>query len=207
MKKRITKTTKSSISSIGNSKTTIDNKLTFAQMNVNWALEYGINFVERTITWSQDIEFPMFDIIDAALTIMETESKETITLKLNSPGGNTYEAIAVIGRLRKSRAHIVVEGYGHIMSAATLILASAKRRKLDKLAQFMWHEASYEIGGRHSEVKASVKQIEKEEKLWAKTMAEFTGKTEKFWLEKGVHIDYYIDAEKLLEYGVVDELF
>lgn len=176
-------------------------------MNVNWAFEYGVNFNERTITWSQDIMFPMFDIIDTALTIMEAESRETITLRLHSPGGSTYEAIAVIGRLRRSKAHIVVEGYGHIMSAATLILASAKRRKLDKLAQFMWHEASYGVDGRHSEIKAVVKQVEKEEVLWARTMAEFTDKTEKFWLEKGVHIDYYLDADTLLKYGVVDELF
>lgn len=202
------KINKNSLSNIQNSKTTIDNKLTFAQMNVNWAFEYGVNFTERTITWSQDIEFPMFDIIDAALTIMETESpKKKVTLKLHSPGGNTYEAIAVIARLRKSSCYIAIEGYGHIMSAATLILASAKSRKLDKMAQFMWHEASYGAEGRHSEMKALVAQVEKEEKTWAKAMADLTGKTEKFWLEKGVHIDYYLDAETLLKYGVIDEIF
>ena len=200
---KITKT----LGSIQNSKTTIDNKLAFAQMNVNWAFEYGVNFTERTITWSQDIAFPMFDIIDSALTIMESESKQGITLKLHSPGGNTYEAIAVIGRLRKSKCHVTIEGYGHIMSAATLILASGNKRKLDKLAQFMWHSASYGVEGRHSEIKAVVKQVEKEEKMWAKAMSSLTNRTEKFWLEKGVHIDYYLDAETLLKYEVIDEVF
>jgi len=195
------------LSNIRNSKTTIDNKLTFAQMNVNWAFEYGVNFTERTITWSQDITFPMFDIIDAALTIMEAESKQGVTLKLHSPGGDTYEAIAVVGRLRKSKCHIIIEGYGHIMSAATLILASGDKRKLDKLAQFMWHAASYGVEGRHAEIKAVVSQVEKEEKMWANSMASLTGKTEKFWLEKGVHTDYYLDAETLKKYGVIDEVF
>ena len=194
-KTKITKVTKD-LSGIKNSKTTIDNKLTLTQMYINWAFEYGVNFNERTITWSQEISFPMFDIIDAALTIMEADSaKKTVTLKLHSPGGDTYEAMAVIARLRKSSCYIVVEGYGHIMSAATLILASAKKRKLDKLSQFMWHEASYGIEGRHSEIKAIVAQVGKEEKMWAIAMAACTGKTEKFWLEKGVHIDYYLDAE------------
>lgn len=195
------------LAGITSSKTTVDNKLTFAQMNVNWAFEYGVNFTQRTITWSQDIAFPMFDIIDAALTIMEAESKATITLKLHSPGGDTYEAIAVIGRLRKSKCNIVIEGYGHIMSAATLILASGNKRKLDKLAQFMWHSASYGVEGRHSEIKATVQQVEMEEKMWAKAMAELTNKPEKFWLEKGVHLDYYLNAETLLKYGVIDEIF
>lgn len=195
------------LSNIQNSKATVDNKLTFAQMNTNWAFEYGVNFTERTITWSQDIAFPMFDIIDAALTIMEASSKQGVTLKLHSPGGDTYEAIAVIGRLRKSKCHIIIEGYGHIMSAATLILASGNKRKLDNLAQFMWHSASYGVEGKHSEIKAVVAQVEKEEKLWAKAMAEFTGKTEKFWLEKGIYIDYYLDAATLLKYGVIDEVF
>jgi ATP-dependent Clp endopeptidase proteolytic subunit ClpP len=195
------------LSNIQNSKTTIDNKLAFAQMNINWAFEYGVNFTQRTITWSQGITFPMFDIIDAALTIMEAESGKGITLRLNSPGGDTYEAMAVIGRLRRSKCNITIEGYGHIMSAATLILASGFKRKIDKNAQFMWHSAFYGVEGKHTEIKAVVKQVEKEEKIWAEEMAKLTNKTTKFWLEKGIHIDYYIDAETLLKYGVVDEIF
>ena len=54
---------------------------------------------------------------------------------------------------------------------------------------------------------AKAKAIEKEEKMWAKTMASYTGKTENFWLDHGVHVDYYLDADTLLKYGVVDELF
>lgn len=208
MKKILKKVTKN-LGNINTGKTTIDNKLTLAQMNVTWALEYGINLKERVITWSQDIDFPMFDIFDTALTIMEAESKRAITIRLNSPGGSTYEAMAVIGRIQKSACfnNIIVEGYGHVMSAATLILACAKKRKIHRWAQFMWHEAAYNVSGQHSNIKAWVKQMEREEQQWAEAMAEVTGKTKKFWLDNGVHIDYFLTAQKLLEFGVVDEVF
>jgi len=70
----------------------------------------------------------------------------------------------------------------------------------------MWHEASYGIDGRHSENKATVAQIEREEKLWAQTMAKFSKKTEEFWLKEGIHIDAFFNSDQLLEMGVVDEI-
>ena len=208
-KKTLLKKPTRNVGALANSKTTVDNKLTLAQMNVNWALEYGINLKERVITWSQDIEFPMFDIFDVALTIMESESKAKITIRLHSGGGGSYEAMAVVGRIQRSTCYhnIVIEGYGHIMSATCLILACAKKPKIHKWAQFMWHESHYEVDGKHSDIKAWVKQMDREEHIWAEAMAEFTGKTKKFWLDNGVHVDCFLTADKLLEYGVVDEVF
>jgi len=139
---------------------------------------------------------------------MELESKnKTVTIKINSPGGDTYEAMAVVGRLRSSSCRIVTEGYGHIMSAATLILACGDKRKMSEFAYFMWHEAGYGLDGdRVSTHKATLKQVEREEKLWCDTMAKFSNKTSKFWEKTGKHIDVYYDAHELIELGVIDEV-
>lgn len=140
---------------------------------------------------------------------MENESKKKITIKINSLGGSVYDALAIVARIRSSKAHIVTEGYGTIQSAATLVLACGKTRRIDRNATFMHHECSYGIpdGTRHSQVKAYVAQVDREEVSWAKAMAEYTKKSMKFWADTGKMVDAYFDAKQLLKLGVVDEVF
>jgi ATP-dependent protease ClpP protease subunit len=173
---------------------------------LNYLFEYGVDFENRVITLSGPVKEGWFDIVDAALTQMEKVSKATVTIRIHSGGGDTYEAMAVVGRISVSKAHIVTEGFGHVMSAATLILACGDKRRMQKYCRLMWHEASYEVDGRHSENKHAVKMIEEEEKLWCETMAEFSDKDAKFWKTRGVGVDKYFWAPELLELGLIDEV-
>ncbi len=189
-------------------KAPIDAKLTYAAMMLSYAFEYGVDFKNRVITLSGKVAKPWFDVIDAALNQMESESRATVTIRIHSPGGDTYEAMALIGRIQQSKCHIVTEGYGHVQSCAALILACGDKRRLHKYAQFMWHEVTYALEeGKHSEHSNTVKQFDREEDLWAEAMAEMSKKDASFWRKEGVHLDSYIDSAKLLEYGVVDEVF
>lgn len=192
-------------SAAGHGKIT-DTKVSQLGLHLEYLFEYGVNFKTRSITISGEIDEPWFDIVDAALTEMESTSKKSITVKIKSFGGCSYEAIAIVGRLRRSKCYIVTEGYGVIMSAATLLLACGDKRKVSRFTHTMHHESSYDVEGRHSNVKATIKQMDREEKFWAKWMAEFSYKDQKFWYKTGKHIDAYFTAEKLLELGVVDEI-
>lgn len=186
--------------------TSIDNRLNALSLHLGYLFDRGVNFKDRIITWSAEIEHPMFTVIDAAITEMERDSRKTITLRLNSPGGDTYEALAVVGRLRRTKCKIVTEGFGHIMSAATLILACGDERRFSKYGVFMHHESTYGIEGKHSEVKDLAEQMEREELQWAKNMEVFSKKSAKFWLKEGTRKDAYFTAEQLLEFGVIDEI-
>lgn len=173
-------------------------------------LEYlfdGVDFKNRSITISEDIHEDLFIFVDAAMNEMERVNRKHITIKLNSPGGSVYEALAIVGRMKKSPCNIHTEIYGHTMSAATLIAAAGDVRKMSKYAFFMHHSSSYEVSGRHSEVRATVEQMEREERLWAKWMADLTTPDDEFWYETGKNVDAYFTAEECLELGVVDEVF
>jgi len=193
------------LSNIG--RTTVDNKLTHSAMMLNYQFEWGVDFTNRIINLVGEIDEKAFEKVDQALTTMEADNRQKITIKINSPGGDTYQALAIVGRMRESPCYIHTKGYGHIMSAAALILAAGNKRRMSDVAFFMWHEASYGIEGRHSENKAVVKQMEKEERLWAQQMAECSNKSETYWSENGILIDAYYTAEQLLKMEVVDELF
>lgn len=187
-------------------KTSVDNKLTHAALILEYAFAYGVNFKERTITISREIDDIEFDRIENGLTEMESQSRKAITIKINSPGGQVYQALAIIGRMKRSPCQIITEGYGHVMSAATLILAAGDKRRISPYTFFMHHEGSYGVEGRHSTIKDVVKQTDKEEDKWCEWMGEFTKKPKSFWAKSGVRTDAYFDAEELLEFGVVDEV-
>jgi ATP-dependent protease ClpP protease subunit len=191
-----------------NNKTSIDAKIAATTLHLEYWFDKGFNLRDRIIQLTDEIVFPAFDFVDAALTELENESRKGVTIRLNSLGGSVYEALAIVGRINASPCKITIEGYGAIMSAATLILAAGDKRKLSHLAWFMHHEASVDAGEmRAAQLDAFTKQLKREEKQWAKAMAEYTNRDAKFWLTKGTHIDAYFDANELLKLGVIDEVF
>lgn len=189
------------------SRASVDTKLTAEAMLIQLMFDYGINPETRTINLTGEVNEIMYDLFEIGMTYLESKSKATITVKINSPGGSTYDAMGIISRLKESKCKVVTKGYGHVMSAATLILASGDKRMMSSEAFLMWHEASYDISGRHSSNKALVDQVSKEEAFWADRMAERSNKDAKYWRECGIHVDAYFTADQLLELGVIDEIF
>ena len=92
------------------------------------------------------------------------------------------------------------------MSAATLITACGDIRKISKYCMFMIHQSSYGISGNHEQVKREVEQMESEEKLWAKWMAEMSNKTAAYWYKIVKNKNVYLTAEEVLKHKIVDEI-
>ncbi len=172
------------------------------------ALKHGIDLPGRSIQLVGEIDEEMFMLIDAALTILEHQSKAKITIKINSPGGSIYDALAIVGRMQKSNCKIITEGYGCIMSAAGLILAAGNKRSMSKYAWYMFHEASWGADGTHTQIKHVAAQIEREEEMWSKAMESFTSASAEFWSREGKSgKDLYLDAGQCMELSIIDEVF
>jgi len=177
------------------------------ELKLKYAFEYGVNLQARTIQLVGEIDGSKFELIDSALTELDTINHKQITLRINSEGGSVGDALAIVGRINSCKSRIITEGYGSIMSAATIILAAGFKRRISKHSWFMHHESAYDLSGRHSEVKDMVKQRDREENQWAEIMAGLTNKDKGFWRKHGIYKDSYFTAEELLKLGVVDEVF
>ena len=179
---------------------------------LEYLFEKGIDIENRCITISEDVDSGLFKKVDAAMSMFEKDNaRKTVTVKINSDGGLVSEALAVVARLRRSTCHIVTEGYGSIMSSATLILACGDKRMISEYATLMHHESSEYFA---EDTRISQSQLEhftahtkREEKRWANWMARFTKRDAAFWIEKGKLLDEYMFPEQCLECGVVDEVF
>lgn len=172
------------------------------------AFKYGVNLAARTIQLVGEIDESTFIQIDTALTILESQSRSAVTIKINSMGGSVYDAMAIIGRMQASKCKIVTEGFGAVMSAAIMILAAGNKRRMSKFAWCMWHEASYGHEGTVAQMQHFQRQMEREENIGAEMMERFSGAPKKFWLSEGkLGKDLYLTAEECMNLGVIDEVF
>lgn len=177
-------------------------------LNLDYAFNKGVDLERRVIQLTEDIEEHNFSSFDTAMTALESINRKTITIKINSYGGDTHTALGIIGRILESNCLIHTKGYGKIMSASTAILASGKKRSISKLAHFMHHELSYDIGhARLSEHAHEVKESQSLSDLWCNLMFELTGTSSEFWAESGVGLDFYLTPQDCIDLNVADELF
>jgi ATP-dependent Clp protease protease subunit len=177
------------------------------KLRLEYLFESNIDLAGRIIRITGPIGDQTYEEFDSQLSELERmNTRKTIFVRINSPGGSVYDALAIVGRMKASSCPIVTEAYGHVMSAATLILASGKRRKMSRFAMFMHHKSQYMVGGSHDEVVDEVRQQEREEKLWSEWMSEFSKKSPQFWSTAAKKKNYYATAQECLDLGVIDEI-
>ena len=92
------------------------------------------------------------------------------------------------------------------MSAAAMILCSTTGiRAASKNTTIMLHEASAEIYGKTADLKANADHIDELEDSFYKMLATKSNQTEEFWI-KACRKDFYMTANKALEYGLIDQI-
>lgn len=180
-------------------------------------VDNGIDFENRIIRINGPIgtaplmsneEYYDFNWLDFALTKMESESGKDITIRINSQGGDVYEALAMVGRIKASTASIITEAYGNCMSAATLLLLSGDWIRISEYCTPMFHEMAYGTPNqKHTDNKEYVEQAEVEQEKIIAFYADHSNKTKSFWRRSMEHkMDFYPSPDQLLSWEVVDEV-
>lgn len=125
-------------------------------------------------------------------------------VRITSHGGDPDIALAIAGIL--AQENVTTEVYGQCYSAATLIFAAGKRRRMQKWAWIMVHEGSEAVDGNASSIKAHAKHMERNEAHWNGIMQELTGTEAKVW-EKLNERDTYLSADECLKLNLATEIF
>ncbi len=172
--------------------------------------DYGIDPRRRRLFLYEDIdEESIGRFIQGLIILSDESSNQPIEIVMSSCGGCEYEMLAAYDMMRSlSHVNIVVKAIGKIMSAAPLILAAGDERVAYPNTQFMVHESSYGLYERHNAARTTVAHYEDVTKIWADKMAVRTELTAKQWLALTAKTgrDKYFNAEKALEYGLIDRI-
>lgn len=142
------------------------------------------------------------------ITYENLESKEkTLTLYINSTGGDLYQAFALIDVMNSSNHAIRVIGIGAVMSAAFLIFASGTKgeRFAAPNTSFMCHQFTENMDSKYHDLKATMKENDLCNERMVKILKDATGLApSKIKLKLLPASDVYLTAQEVVEFGVAD---
>ena len=127
-----------------------------------------------------------------------------ILLRVNSPGGQVYEGIAIANALRSHPANVTVQVDGLAASIASVIAMAGDRVRMMPNAMLMLHEASGLTVGNAADHRETAELLDKISGNIADAYAARAGGTRDEWRQVMVKETWYT-AEEAVEAGLADE--
>lgn len=161
----------------------------------------GVIFLDKLIDDKSAHEF-MTSIVclDSCL-----DSKKTIKVMVNSPGGDVIQALAMYDVMQTIKHRINLIASGECCSAAAMLLGTGKKghRFAYKNAIIMIHSYSTTITGSGESAKRALVIIDK---LFDKFLMMFARSVKKPFkqVKEDCQQDFYLTAAEALKYGIID---
>lgn len=136
------------------------------------------------------------------------DSKEPITIEINSPGGEVSSGLAIIDTMNYVNSPIRTVVCGMAASMAALIACSGTKGMRFALphSKVMIHQPLGGLGvSQASDIEIYARNILRTKKELNEIMANACGKTLSE-IERDTDRDYYMSATEALEYGLIDEI-
>ncbi len=128
-----------------------------------------------------------------------------IRIHINSYGGSVFAGLAAVDYIKTSKAevHTIIDGCA--ASAATLMSVVADRRYMHRNSCMLIHQLSGAMWGKFTSMKDDMQNSEMLMEKIKKIYREHTRIPEDV-LEEILQHDLWWEAEKCLEYGLIDEI-
>lgn len=157
-----------------------------------------------------DIEKDVARNVIERLREMANDSDKPITVYINSAGGNVTDGLAIHDSIREIvhrgiEVTIVVQGMAYSMGSVVLQAASSGRRLTQPHSWIMIHEPAKWAGWQSTSAAAQhLDRLKQMQGQIYKILAARSGKPLKQIIRDTKRVDFYLDAEHALEYGLVD---
>lgn len=156
----------------------------------------------------------LYDVIDNWFGIdSETFGKEldaldvdVIHLRINSPGGDVFDARAMYTALKRHSARVISHIDGLSASASTYVALAADEVRMTDGAMFMIHKGWTMALGNADELRSTSELLDKVDASIAKDYAKKTG-LEAAQLIAWMSEEKWMDAQEAKELGFIDSIF
>ena len=129
---------------------------------------------------------------------------DRIQLRINSPGGNAWDGVAIMNTLRRHRARVEVTVDGIAASAASLIAMAGDHIVMNRSAQMMIHDTSGMAWGNAATMRETADLLDKLSDSYADAYAKRAGGTRGQWRDV-MRAETWYTAEEAVLAGLADE--
>lgn len=129
-----------------------------------------------------------------------------ITLRVNSPGGDVYEGLAIMNQLRNHPGKVTAYVEGLAASAASfIVVGGASEVVMNKNSELMVHDAMSMVSGNAEEITTALAGLERASNNIASIYAEKSGGDVDAWRE-AMRAETWFTAEEAVEAGLADSV-
>ena len=129
---------------------------------------------------------------------------DRIQLRINSPGGNAWDGVAIMNTLRRHRARVEVTVDGIAASAASLIAMAGDHITMNRSSQMMIHDASGVAWGNAATMRETADLLDKLSDSYADAYAKRAGGSRSAWRDV-MRAETWYTAEEAVLAGLADE--
>ncbi|MEU6582824.1 head maturation protease, ClpP-related [Nocardia sp. NPDC046763] len=155
----------------------------------------------------------LFDEIDSYWGVSAEEfareldgiDAEQITVKINSPGGNVYDGLAIMNALIDHPAKIITSVEGLAASAASFIAMAGDERVMRPGAELMIHNAWMVAIGSATDLRAAADQLERTSANLASIYADRSGGELADW-QAAMDAETWYSAQEAVDAGLADRI-
>ncbi|QTD94334.1 Clp protease ClpP [Burkholderia anthina] len=132
-------------------------------------------------------------------------SAPNIHLRINSPGGDVFEARAMAQAIREHASNIIAHVDGYAASAATFLAIACEKVIMAEGSMFMIHRGSCLAWGTGDDLRATAELLDKVDASLVASYAKKTGQSDDdiiAWMDA----ETWFSADEAVELGFADEL-
>ncbi len=163
---------------------------------------------ERIIFIGTPLNDAVSSLVIAQLLFLEADDPEKdIFLYINTPGGVVTSGLAIYDTMQYIKPDVATICMGQAASMGAVLLAAGTKGKRSALpnARILIHQVMGGIQGQATDIEIHAKEILNIKRRLNEILAQHTGQTLEM-IEKDSDRDYFMDADKAKEYGLIDEV-
>jgi ATP-dependent Clp protease, protease subunit len=149
------------------------------------------------------------DVVTKLLLLEADNPGKEIKFYISSPGGSVTAGMVVYDTMRMIKSPVSTICMGLAASMGSILLSGGVKGKrlIYPHGEVMIHQPSLggHVQGVSADMEIHAEQILRVKNIGAKILAENTGQTVER-IKKDFERDYWMDAEKSIEYGIVDKI-
>jgi ATP-dependent Clp protease, protease subunit len=169
---------------------------------------YSLLLRERIVFLGTPINDQVANLVVAQLLYLDRENPDReIQIYINSPGGEIYPGLAIYDTMQMLRAPVSTIAVGWTASLGTVLLAAGHKGRRFALphATIHMHPAGGGARGYAPDVEIQYKELKRMQDLLHHILAKHTGQPVAR-IADDFDRDYFMDARRAVEYGLIDEV-
>jgi ATP-dependent Clp protease protease subunit len=178
------------------------------QLNATVISVFDRLMMDRILWVAGPVNDRMSVIVQAQLLFLDQmDSKKTITMHIDSPGGSVKSGLSMVDVMSYIKAPIATVNTGMAASMGSVLLGAGTKgmRSSLRFSKTMLHQSSGGAMGNIEDARITMKEWEKTNQILFELLGEYCGKTSEQIIQDAQR-DLWLSAEEALKYGIIDEV-